>query len=651
MKIIFRKKNIPLLILCSFGILIFLMGILNHYFFRTVAFDYGNYNFAFWDYSHFRITTLPSFNKNFLQDHFSFTLMYFVPLYWLLNWLTGTYTLILIQCCMIIVAAWYTYKTIRLKSDNIWLSSGVLIYYFVILGRYTTFLCDVNLAVMSSCFIPIFIYYFEVKKYGTSVIILLLALLSRENIPLWFIFIYIVLLIQHRTEKKAVAHSLAGITISLVYFVLLFKILIPAVESPHAEYSLFNYSALGSSPSEAISFIIQHPFESAKLFFINHSGNPLHDGIKLEFYWVYIVSGGFILFLRPQYLIWFIPIVAQKVLNDSYIRWGIGTYYAIEVATLLPLSVFLTLSSLKSRKLQNVLILLSCTATIAITAYKFEPANNRIPWLMDTSKVNPYSKDFYSASFDVKQVNKLLKQIPKNAKVSASNVLLPHLAQRAYIYYFPKVADAEYLVLSVFDNNYLHNKEINDKEKEKYLSSPDWEVVGREFPVILLKKNANINLSTGNILWSKTDTISCNFEQIDFDKKHVLLSNNKKADTLFNVTSKVSRNGKNSICLTKSNPYSHSIQVAEIEKIAKIKISVWCKSEDKKGFIVFDGKNNFYKIAKGAKSIDNRDGWRKVELSIWVPQNPIPSDPSIYFWNSGSNPVWFDDLSIVTNYK
>jgi len=125
-----NKQRIPWVILIFFGIILFTMGITNHYFFRTYTFDYGNYNFAFWDYAHFRISPMPTYPGNFLQDHFSFTLMYFVPLYWLLNWLTGTYTLILIQTSLIMIAAWYTYQLIRLKSDNIWLGAGVLFYYF-----------------------------------------------------------------------------------------------------------------------------------------------------------------------------------------------------------------------------------------------------------------------------------------------------------------------------------------------------------------------------------------------------------------------------------------------------------------------------------------------------------------------------------------
>ncbi len=490
MKKRFKRSYVPYFIIAFFGLVIFTIGITNHYLFKTVTWDYANYNFAFWDYSHFRISRVPTWpgNINFLQDHFSLTLMYFVPLYWLLNWLTGTYTLIIIQCSLILIAAWYSFKIVQLKTDNFWLQTGVLVYYFVLLGRYTSFNGDVNLAVISACFIPVFVYYFEIKKYWIAFIILILSLFSRENIPIWFIFIFIVLAIQHRKEKKALLYSVSGIFISLAYFILLFKIFIPALETDEKQFSLFNYAALGANPGEALSFALKNPVDTIKLFFINHSGDPAYDGVKAEFYFVYIISGGFVLFLRPQYFIWFIPIVAQKVLNDSFIRWGIASYYSVEVVTLLPLSVFLTLSSVKSKPIQNTLTIILCVATLGVTIHKLDRVNNQVPWTLAPYKVKIYDKHFFDAPFNIKKVTKLLNSIPPDAKVSASNVIAPHLAQRQFIYFFPTVFDADYIVFSVSDNYYLMSAEENEKYREQYLNSPDWEIIAEENPVFLLKK-------------------------------------------------------------------------------------------------------------------------------------------------------------------
>lgn len=494
MKILLKKAYIPYYIILFFGSVYIIMGIANHYLFKTFTWDYANYNFAFWDYSHFRISPVPTWpgHINFLQDHFSFTLMYFIPVYWALNWLTGTYTLIIIQWGFVVLAAWYSFKIIKLKTDNVWLLNGVLVYYFLLLGRYTSFSGDVNLAIISACFIPVFIYYFKIKKYKVALGILILALLSRENIPIWFIFIFVVLAIEHRKEKKAVLYSAAGIVVAVIYFVFLFKVFIPAVETEHKKFSLFNYAALGENPAEALSFVLKNPVETIKLFFINHSGDPAFNGVKTEFFIVYLISGGFVLFWRPQYLIWFIPVVAQKVLNDSPIRWSIASYYSIEVVTLLPLSVFLTLISIPSEKLRKTLVLFVCFATLSVTVYKLDAVHNKIPWALTPHKVKIYDKRFFEQPFNIRKVNQFLKEIPGDAKVSASNVIAPHLSQRKFIYFFPTVHDAQYIVFSVFDDYYLMSAEENEKWREHYMSHPEWEIVAREYPVFVLKKK-NIN--------------------------------------------------------------------------------------------------------------------------------------------------------------
>jgi uncharacterized membrane protein len=578
--------------------------------------------------------------------------MYFIPVYWMLNWLTGTYTLILIQCSLILVAAWYSYKIVRLKTNNFWLGIGVLLYYFLLLGRYTSFGADVNLAIMSACFIPIFLYYFEKKKYLVAMVILVLSLFSRENIPLWFIFIFIVLIIQHRKDKKAVWFSLAGIVVSIIFFVLLFKVFIPLIEAPGTKYALFNYSALGANPGEALSFMITHPIESIKLFFVNHLNDPQYDGVKIEFYLVYLISGGFVLLLRPQYLIWFIPIVAQKVLNDAPVRWGISCYYAVELVTLLPISVFLALASIKSNKLQNWLAIMACIGAIGMTVHKFDVKNCKVQWMMNPKKEKFYDKRFYQKPFDLKKVNKLLSLIPDDAKVSASNMFVPHLAQRQKIYFFPTVNDAEYIVFSVFDNYYLISQQENETSRLKYLSDPKWEVVSVEYPVFLLKYNEKptSNKSTLNVYWAHSDTLFCNYEKIDTVNGKALFSNGVFAENLDKLSSEECLSTDRSLKIPAKDNYSSSVKIDISSQVYYVNVSVWCNDESNHGFIAASGKDGFYKASFEYDSIAP-SGWRRLVIGFWIPQNDNNSTIDVYLGSTSPEPIYFDDLRIVLQYE
>jgi hypothetical protein len=482
-----------------------------------------------------------------------------------------------------------------------------------------------------------------------SLVILVLALFSRENIPLWYIFIFIVLAIEHHRERKVVVYSLIGIAISIIYFILLFKIFIPAIETPGIKYALFNYSALGTTPGEAFIFMVKNPVESIRLFFVNHLDNPSYDGIKAEFYWVYLISGGFVLFKKPQYFIWFIPIVAQKVLNDLPSRWGIATYYSIEVVTLLPLSVFLALSSFKSKRIQNTLVTVVCLATITMTIFKLEKENNKAPELLNTAKVKFYSKQFFEPPFNVKEVNKLLKKIPAKAKVSASSMLLPHLAQRQNIYYFPNVKDAEYIVFSVFDNHYLFSHTFNEDSRNKYLLDPNWKIVGKEFPVFLLKqKNTHsIDSLTKSKLFARTDTLTCSFESIDFTDENSFLSSKEKTETKKYISNEKPHTGYNCIKLTKEDKYSTRIYIKDLTQINYLEISVWYFSAEENQLSIIADCENDFRLHSNTCDSTNTFGWKRLTLNFWVPKNLDKPNCSFYFVNSGTSPVFYDDLQIV----
>lgn len=643
-----QKRNIPVILLVTFGTLFLLAGLVNHYFFRSFTFDYGNYNFAFWDYSHLRISSIPTYPGNFLQDHFSFTLFYFIPIYWLLNWLTGTYTLIIIQYALIAIAAWYSYKLIELYTRNIWLGIGIIVYYFVLLGRFTTLSSDVNLAILSSCFIPIFLYYFETKKYAVAFLLFLLSLLSRENIPLWFIFIFIVLIIQHRKEKKVIFFSLGGIIISLLYFILLFKIFIPSIETDEKQFTLFNYSALGANPGEAFLFVLKHPIETVSLFFVNHLDNQAYNGIKIEFYMVYLISGGVILFRRPQYFIWFIPIVAQKVLNDAPLRWGIATYYSIEVITLLPLSVFLTLSSLKSKTTQNLLAILVVISTVGMTIFKLNPANTEVPEAFNPDKENFFSKEFYESPYQLKETHKLLSQIPTDAVVSASSHLLPHLAQRKSIYLFPEVNDAEYIVFSVFDNYFMSSHMQNEKTRNNYFSDENWEVTNEEFPVFLLQKRPDQTATYVSSYFDNfvTDTLFCDFEKTDTTSEFVVFNSGKIADSSKSTTSETSLSDSTSLLLNRQNPYGRAIEFKESDSIKYIEVTAWMKGDESKAFIVAK-HTELFNLNSNLVVEKDSSGWKKLEISCWVPPVTDNSKFFIHLWNAGDMPVFFDNMEVI----
>lgn len=639
------SQKIFYLSMIIFGCVFYTTAIGNHYYFRTYAFDYAMYNFAFWDYAHLHASIIPcnqvfgNTHMTFLQDHFSLTLIYLVPIYWLLNWLTGSYTLLIIVVMLILWSGWAMYRLVKLKTNDEWLAVFAVLYYYLLQGRYSAFAADSNIFIMVCCLIPLFLLWFELKKYVACFILFILLLFSREDVPLWFVFIFIILAIWHRKDRKVVAYCLAGILLSIIYFVILFKVFIPLNETPGKPYALFQYAALGKTPWEAFIHIFRHPIDTFKLLYTNQSGNHDFDGVKKEFYLVYLISGGFVLFFRPQYFIWFIPLIAQKMFNDDQFRWGITLYYCIPIVTLLPISVFLIISKVNLKWIKYSLAIVLCVLAFSVTAYKMDIHHRALIW-GNTTKENMFASGFFHPDYDAAKIHEILKIIPDDARICASESILPHLAQRKSAYEFPDVEDAEYIAAFIFPNFYMIDGDTYENELHKYIFSKQWEPIASTSSFILLRK-IPVNIKSRNLL----DSIECGAETISTDKLHFAASDGELMDNVDTRDSSMKHSDNYSIRLNKNKPYGFTYHGQNFKPgdILKITVFKYPALKDTGKLIVSCGKN-FYKVVSEGKIVEKSD-WVQLQLYITVPNDN--SDFKIYVMNNETANVWFDDIKIV----
>lgn len=643
------SKKVFYLIMVIFGGMFYTMVIANHYYFRAPAFDYGTYNFAFWDYAHLHSSVVPFYHPvenpyaSFLQSHFSLILMYFVPVYWALNWLTGTYTLVIIQTTLMLWSAWALYRLIKLKTNDDWLGVIAVLYFFLLQGTYSAFTCDCTILTMVCCFVTPFLFYFESRKYLVAFILFILILFSREDMPLWCIFIFTLLLIWHWKDRKVVRYCMAGILTSIVYFIMVFKVFIPMCETNGSHYYLFQYSVLGATPWEALLHIIKHPIETFKIFYVNQLHDHIYDDVKKEFYMVYLISGGFLLFLRPQYFIWFIPVIAQKMFNDLWVRWSIYGYYAVPMAPILPISVFLIISIFKTKRVRYSLAGIVCILAFFVTRYTMNSRNLAMPWI-STTKQNIFDPKFFNGGFDggfdAAKVHKNLELIPPDVKVCASTYILPHLAQRKDACLFPEVGDAEYIAIFTPNDYYPLGEEIYSNAVFRYLSNPSWGVIAYTPPFLLLKKNSG-NLKNNNF----TDSLECGAEIISPDKLHFVTSGGELLDNADTRDSMVKHGGNYSIRLNKNRQYGFTYHGTKFKPGDLLKISVWKYPAYKDtGALVISCGKDFYRYVSGGDAKDST-GWIKLTMYLAVPEDD--KDFKIYAWNNTPADVWFDDIKIV----
>jgi len=297
-----------------------------------------------------------------------------------------------------------------------------------------------------------------------------------------------VFLIVHywkQPEKRKLALIL--FPCSVIFFILLFSVIIPAFEDESKKYALFDFTAVGATPSQALAFMISHPLKAIRLLFVNHSDTDYHNGIKQNFYVVYMVSGGLLLFLRPWFLIPFIPILAKKMYDDNPLRWSIETYYSVEFVSIMPPLIFMILANWRSLPLKRSVGGALCVITALMTGYKMlvPPPN---PIVGESNKYNIIHPDFYKPEYHISEVNAVIKKIPGNASVSGSGRLLPHLAYREKVYYFPIVKDADYIIVFKRNDYYPLMKDDYEKAVASYESNADWRLLENTEDVLLFKR-------------------------------------------------------------------------------------------------------------------------------------------------------------------
>jgi uncharacterized membrane protein len=482
---IFRKNKQLACIVLFFAILYSLISLVNHYCFRTYALDLGAYTNALYDYIHFQWNDSGVFKEieeNLLADHFDFYLIIFSPL----TFIFGTATLLIVQISAVLFGGIgiYTYFKSLNKSNII--ACAAALFFFSFFGVFSAIAFDYHSNVVAASLVPWLFYLINKKRLISSFLLLLLILVSKENISLWLVFICFGLAIEHRKNAYLRNYLIFSATFSGLYFITITSLVMPAFANS-GNYPHFHYSYLGSNYSEALIQLISHPLDAITVLFTNHLDYPTGDYIKTELHLLLIISGLPFLLKKPQYLLMLVPIYFQKLFHDNYNMWGVGYQYSVEFAPVMAIGIFMVISEFKHIKhvkiASIVVVLLAVASTIRIMDYTV--------CFTDKSRIRFYSTSHYKKDYPIKLVYKQLELIPDDAVVSAQAPFLPHLALRNSIYQFPKIKDAEYLIYSLSESTYpLTIKEFN-KLTYDLNNSGQWEIISNE-SVIILKKIISI---------------------------------------------------------------------------------------------------------------------------------------------------------------
>jgi uncharacterized membrane protein len=476
------ERRYILLLILAFGAIYSLISFVNHYYFRTYALDLGAYTNALYDYLHFRWNDSSVFremNENLLADHFDLYLIVFSPL----SLLFGTYTLLVVQVCAILFGGAGVYRYFIFTGKTSKFSFGAALYFFLFFGVFSAVSYDYHSNVVAACFLPWFFLLVKQRRLYASAGMLLLIILSKENVSLGMSFICLGLLIEHRKQRPVRNFLFLSGLASFGYFLFITFFVMPALSNSNT-YHHFHYSFLGADFFQAFLTLIKHPLYTLKLLFVNHTGVPFGDFAKTEFHLFVLFSGLPFLLYKPHYLLMMIPIYFQKLFNDSYTFWGVDGQYSVDLAPLMAIGIFSAIGEIRNKKAGRLAGLLACALALICTIRLMD----HTVIFTNKSRIRIYQSSHYKRDFDVRKVYEQFAKIPDDAVVSAQSPFLPHLALRDKIYQFPMTRDAQFIIYSHCEETYPLNKPDFEKVTDSLETCPSWSILFKDKDVVLLKR-------------------------------------------------------------------------------------------------------------------------------------------------------------------
>jgi uncharacterized membrane protein len=462
-----KKKHIYLILFSAFFsyILVFTtLSILRYRVYRTGALDLGLYSQCIWSVLKGKLlwTSIVWRGSNF-ASHISPILILLAPFYLLWN---NPQMILIIQTVVLASGMWPVYWLAkeRFKSEpwGICLAGSYLFYP----GLQYANLFDFHPVALAAPFLLFAFLYFSRQKYKIFWIFTLLAMMCKENICLITLSFGLYLVLSNwrgkkgEKEKKERKIGIALFSLSLIWLVVSFKFVFPyfwarcdCIYAELRDTYLSRYEYLGSSYVQIVKTIFSRPFFVLKnLFTFAKIKHFVAIFMPLAFLPLFSWRANVLIFL----------IFLMNFLSNVPTMYAVG--FSHRISPFIPClfwgmveGAFLLSRRYRSKSLPFLLL-----GTTVLTSVLYGPA--------------PYSFRFKKERFRVtarhRRIDKIIKKIPAEASVSASNCFGAHLAHREIIYIFPyRWEGVDYILVDL-----LKTKEKGRKIIEELLYEEKYEI-------------------------------------------------------------------------------------------------------------------------------------------------------------------------------
>ena len=415
------KNNFIWFVLLVFFVVFSLHSLLRYWNYNTFSWDLGLYVQQVWLYSH----TFSFYNTvrgtNLLSDHFGLILYLFAPIYRLFP---RAETLLIIQALLVVLSGYPIYKIAEDKLKNRFIAIVLLVAYLSSTGIRSSIDFDFHLATIAVFFYAIFLYFWLEKKYFWSIIFAILAILTKEDMPLYIACAGLGLALINFKNKEEAKKALLLAFLSLLSFAAIYKI-ISVIPTTGANINYFSFNYLGANYREVVENLIYHPLLTIRTIWENFINNPM----KINTFKTYYFGFWYLPLLSPEIIIFSIPFLLVKFVTDRDVQILLSGQYAVTGMFILTLAVIFFLYHFAKWFLKKwAKIVLNCFALVFLLfTFHYNIISNSQFW-------NVADRQGWQNIKNYAGLNKMVRLIPESASVATQDPIVSHLANREKIY-------------------------------------------------------------------------------------------------------------------------------------------------------------------------------------------------------------------------
>jgi uncharacterized membrane protein len=486
--------------------------LVRHFAYHSEAFDLGNMDQAVWNTLHgdfFRFT-----NRGIdwygpptrLGIHVEPILLLVAPLYLLHS---GAETLLVVQTVALALGALPLMAlAVRRLPDIPLVGVGFVAAYLCSPALLGQALWDFHPVSLATPLLLAAIWALDARRYGWFVAAGILAAMCKEDVALALVPLGLLIAVRQGRPRLGLAVAMG----SLAWTALCFALIIPhfnggASASGNAYW--YRYIALGASPKGALGHIVRDP---ALLLAVVATPD------KLGYLLILLRTGGGLGIFAPFWWLVGLPELAINLLSDEPPQYsGFYHYNAVLLAALMAGAIY-GAAALRQARLAAVSGTAPPPAATSRTlagyterlARRWSHLLGRIPlsphvigplvvvWLLVatgwnlaaiTYKLQGFWQEGSAPNPHQAQIDALLRRIPPNAVVAATDTLDPHLTDRKTIYLLPDplAYQAEYVAVDLTTVNPAW-RAADESMLTAMVSSGRYLVLGATGPVVLLER-------------------------------------------------------------------------------------------------------------------------------------------------------------------